>query len=285
MVKRDWRSLILKSLLIGGILFGLGYVISLIPVKIYDDWYIYRGAAQAILNGDALYQNEFLFSYYYNPPWLALLLIPFSLFNFNLGAGLMVVASLTAMLAVCHRLELNLFKTGMVVGSPLLFYVLIHGQVDAIVLAGILLPVSFWPVVAITKPQVGLALGLEAIKKEHFKNAVLVSGGILLVSFVWFGFWPLAIINSPAPVNGPHNLWLKVWPRQFPVGLAIIFLWINRGKEDVRWLLAASPLLMPYASAGSFLGLWAALHTELKNWQAAGIFITAWAITILPFLL
>lgn len=277
-----------KPLLIAGgllaVFFGLAYAISLIPVQIYDDWYVYRGAARAIVFGEPLYQNKFLFSYYYNPPWLALLLIPFSLFPFQFGAGLMVMTSLVCTAALCHHFKLGTLKTALVVASPMLFYILIHGQVDALTLAGILLPVSVWPLVALTKPQLGIALGLEALKKEHLKPALLLSGGIFLLSLVVFGWWPGAILSSPQPVQGPHNLWYGVWPRQLPAGIALLFFWWNRGRNDIRWLLAASPFLSPYAAAGSFLGLWIVLHTELKNWQAATLFLTAWAAVIIPYL-
>ena len=246
------------------------------PGRIYDDWRIYRNAAQAIVHGEALYTPN---SGYFNPPWMALILIPFSFFPYRIGAGLLSTATLIVLLLISRRYNFSIFKTILLVASPVSFYTIIHTQIDALVLAGVLLPAAWWPIAALSKPQVAFGLGFYALQKEHIKSAVLIAAAVLGVSFLVFGFWPQDVLQTVSVADAPWNVWLNFWPRAFPLGVILVMLGMKH--KDERLLLASSPFLLPYAAISSFLGPWVAAHTELEDWQAGLIFLIGWVVFII----
>ncbi len=260
----------------------LSAAFAYIPTSIflYDDWIVYFEATRMMFSGDSPYNTYFYFGYFHNPPWLNLVLLPFAIFPFRFGAGMLSAATMIAILGLCHRYKLGIFKTTLVLGSPVVYYIVLHGQVDALVLAGIFLPIAFSPLVALAKPQTAIALGLKALEKVHFKKAVIISGGVFLLSLILVGLWPLDVISKPFPVEETHNFWRTLWPWQTLIGITLVFFWMEH--KDERLLLIASPFFFPYAAFSSFLGLVLAIHTEIKNWQAVILFVLSWIFVWLP---
>lgn len=251
-------------------------------IYLYDDWMIFYSAARDAVQGVNPVGEFYFFGYYYNPPWLALALAPLAVFGFRFGAGMLATATLFTTLALCRRYQVSLVKTALVVASPVVFYLILHGQVDGFVLAGIFLPVSFWPLVALAKPQTALALGLKALEKEHFKKALILSGAVFLLSLLVFGLWPLDLIEREVSIQAYHNLWRGTWPWNLIPGIILVFFWFR--NRDERLLLSASPFFSPYAGLNCFLGAWIALHTKLKDWQAALLFLAAWIFGLITVL-
>jgi hypothetical protein len=264
--------------------FSLSAAFAFLPknIYLYDDWIVFYSATREVLQGLTPFNKFFFFSFYYNPPWLTLALAPMAAFGFRFGAGMLATATLFTTLALCRRYQVSIIKTALVVASPIVYYLILHGQVDGYVLAGIFLPVSFWPLVALSKPQTALALGLKALEKEHIKKAVLISWTIFLLSLLVFGLWPLDIIDKEVPIQAYHNFWRGIWPWNVIPGIVLVFFWIR--TRDERLLLSASPFFSPYAGMNSFLGAWIALHTKLKDWQAALLFVAAWIFGLLTVL-
>lgn len=242
----------------------------------YDDWVIYRRAALNILNGRTPYSG--VQAGFFNPPWVAITLIPFSIFPFEIGAGLMAASTLVIVILLCRRYNLSLLQTGLMASSPMVIYTIQHSQIDAIVLAGVFLPVSWWPVVAVSKPQVAIALGFHALKKEYLVPAIKVTFLVVGLSILLFGFWPGDMFGGLELIsNMDWNMWLNFWPKPFWFGTALILMGIS--KNDERFFLAASPMMFPYAAFSSFLGLWIVIHSELEDWQSILFFIVSWVVT------
>jgi hypothetical protein len=188
------------------------------------------------------------------------------------------VLSLVLGLALARRLGLSRLRTALVLFSPPMLYTLLHGQVDALVLAGLLLPRAAWPVAAITKPQTALGL-LFGLRRADLAPAAALAAGLGLLSWVLFGNWPLALRQQPAPfVWGPHNLWLGLWPFQVPVGVGLIL--VGWRRRDERCLLAASPLCLPYATTSSLLGPWLAAGAALSDGQALLVCLSWWGAVV-----
>ena len=136
---------------------------TLIPLPGGDDWEVFREAGRRVLSGEPLYgQPIYEGFYYYNAPWLAVLIAPLSLLPSQLGRSILSVLTLVAATLVVKHWDVSLIKPVVALLSPPMLYILLHGQVDAIVLAGVLLPSAFWSLVAFTKPQVSLGLILGA---------------------------------------------------------------------------------------------------------------------------
>lgn len=249
---------------------------AMLPLPGGDDWGIYYGSAKRILNNTELYGKVVTFSYLYNPPWVPILFVPFSLLPFQWGWGLLSVSSLVIIVFLAKKFDLGLVKLSIVLLSPPVFYILLHGQIDALVLGALLLPFEWWPIAAITKPQVALGY-FFGIPRSYWGRAAVYTTLILTLSFILFGNWPLEIIRQPQP-SGAHNFWVGLWPFNLPVGVGLLFLGINR--KDLRLMISASPFLMPYAATSSFLGVWIAMCSMLKKWQAAIILILYWTVVV-----
>jgi hypothetical protein len=251
---------------------------ALSPLPGGDDWETFRGSALRILEGSPLYGEKVTHGYYSNPPWVAFLLIPLSLLPFRWGWAILSIASLALLVVLCRRWKFGIWKTILVVLSPATFYVILHGEIDALVLAGILLPRETWILFALTKPQVAIGM-FFGVGWQRVVKGIILTIIVLLLSFLFFGFWPLELIQQPMPfVDAAHNLFYGLWPFQIPAGLAILLWGIRRNDE--RFLIAASPLLSPYAATSSLLGPWMAIASYLKSWEASLVFLTWWAAVV-----
>jgi hypothetical protein len=258
--------------------FAFAAAFALFPPLGGKDWETFQGAAQRVLAGDPLYGSLVTHSYYSNPPWLAVLLIPLSLLPPRWGWGLLAASTLLACVFLVFRYAPGKLKLILFLLSPSLFYILLHGQIDVLILAGLFLPREWWPLVALTKPQV--ALGMAAgVPRQMWMRAALLTSAIILGSILLFGPWPIDLLRQPTPFREmTHNLWFGLWPFQVPLGIGLLALGIDR--KDERFLFSASPFLLPYAAISSLAGPWLAALSFLKNWQALAVFLAWWAAVI-----
>jgi hypothetical protein len=246
-----------------------------------DDWETFYYASHRLIeNPSSLYGERITHAYYSNPPWLAASLLPLSLFSFKWSWAVISALTVTLAFLLLRRWAKRpgILKILLVILSPGMIYTIMHGQIDVLIISGLLLPDALWPVAAITKPQVAIGL-LFGVKRENWLRAALLTLGILLASFLAFGFWPQQLLAQPAPfVMATHNLWYGIWPFQVPAGVMLIVLGISR--RDERLLVAGSPLVSPYAATSSLLGPWIAAVTFLKDWQALLVFASWWGAVI-----
>ena len=270
------RSREITLLLLVFLILTLGFIFS--PVATGDDWETFYGAARRILAGQNLYASPVTFAYYSNPPWVALSILPFSLLPFRWGWALLCTASFLAAQAVARRWGLSLGKTALALLSPSMLYIVLHGQIDMLLLAGLWLPQAWWPLLALAKPQVAFGL-LFGVPRSLWLRALLITGGVALLCLVLFGLWPLDLIRQPRPfASEPHNLWLGLWPYQVPAGVVMILIGITR--RDEKLLVAGSPFLFPYAAISSLIGPWLAASHFLKDWQALLVWLTWWGAVL-----
>jgi len=127
--------------------------------------------------------------------------------------------------------------------SPASFSILLHGQIDPLVLTLLLLPKTWWPLAALTKPQIGLGMAF-VMPRRKILSALALAGTVLVLDLLLFGNWPVALFNQPSPfVEGAHNLWLGLRPFQVQVGLILILLGIR--LADKLLLVSAGPFASP----------------------------------------
>ena len=251
---------------------------ALSPVPAGDDWGIYYGSAQRILAGIPLYGQKVTFGYYYNPPWVAVLLIPLAFLPSHFGWSVLAAASLIGIVGLCRRWQMGMVRPALVLLSPPMMYTLLHGQIDALVISAMLLPREWWPLVSLTKPQVALSLAL-GVDRLHWGRAILVTTLALVLSVLAFGNWIGMAASQPRPfLQETHNLWLGLWPFQVPAGVALALLGLSR--RDDRLLLAAPPFLSAYAATSSLLGPWLAVCSFLNEWQAALVLLSWWGAVV-----
>jgi hypothetical protein len=274
----SWRISLMFAVIGLGLL--AGFALSSIPEA--DDWIIFYETGQRVWAGAPLYGTPTHFNYYTYPPWLAVVIAPLSLLPIRWGWAALCCISLCVTLVLARRWQTGLVRPILAMVSPAMAYIILHGQVDALLLAGLLLPREWWFLVGLTKPQVTLGLILGVERQRIFRAAAL-SGLIFLISIVWLGNWPLQLLRQPAAfVYATHNLWLGLWPFQVPAGVALILLGVKR--QDERLLVAASPFLAPYAATSSLLGPWLAVASFLNDWEAALVWVCWWGAVLYRYL-
>jgi hypothetical protein len=267
---------ITEWLIVLGMLLGLVLAFALLPIPGGIDWETFYGAAQRVWTGQAIYGEMVSWhSHFYNPPWVAVILAPLGLLPSDWGWAIISAGSLVLVAAVVRRWQGGVVRMILALASPPVLYIILHGEIDALVLAGVLLPQQWWVLVALAKPQVSIGLVL-GIRRSRWVAAAVITAVVLIVSLLWFGNWPLMLIRQPRPLTQQAwNFWFGLWPFQVPVGVMLILLGLSR--KDERLLLAASPFLSPYATTSSLLGPFIAVLLFLKDWQAAVVWFSWWA--------
>jgi hypothetical protein len=270
----NWRKLMLAAIaLAAAVAITAGFYYSLIPYGF--DWITFTDTGRRLITGVSLYSTMTSFAWFSNPPWIAVIMVPFSLLPLRVGWAVMSTLNLAVCGALAWKYKLSPAKLALLISSPPVIYTLINGQIDLMVLLLLLLPSAFWPIAAITKPQVGLGL-LFPVKS--WRKAILVGVCVVAITMLLFGPWPLELIRQPKSyVNSPHNFWLTLFPYCSVIGVAFIVQGIK--KKDERHLLLGSPFILPYATTGNFAGAWLALSCLLETWQVAAVWLAWWGAT------
>jgi len=149
-------------------------------------------------------------------------------------------------------------------------WLLFLGNVDGLVMVGLLLlPVLGVPLVLV-KPQVA-SFSLLANRRS-----IAATIAWILISIVLWGPWPLNFLGVG------DAAWREAWPQDitlYPWGalLALPLLWWSRGDEDM--LMAAGSLMTPHLFPYHFYVLMPALGRMNIFWA-----LLSWAISFTPLL-
>lgn len=166
-------------------------------------------------------------------------------------------------------------KLAVLLFSPPMLYIFLHGNIDALILGMVLLPREYWLVAALTKPQTAIALMLGVLRANLLK-ALLITGSVILLSFILFGNWIIPYFSQPIELlDGGHNVFRGLWPYQAAVGIVLAF--IGWKRNDEKFLIGASPFFSPYAATSSMLGPLMLLVSKMKDWQAVLFILLYWA--------
>lgn len=260
--------------------FGVLWVVFWVaPLPIGDDWQTIDHASRRLLHGGPLYGIQDP-HYYANPPHVAAVVMPLTLLSSRLVYAGVLALTLTLTMPLVARWcpTDTALKTLLVIFSPPMVYILLHGQIDILILAGVLLPPSCWGLVAITKPQ--LVIGLAAgIPRSQWVKAGVIVGGVLGASWLVLGNWVVDWLTYGSQIaDYPHNLWRGLWPFQMPCGL--FFFLQGMKRHDERLLIVASPFLAPYAALSSFIGVWIVALGFLDRWQALVLLMGWWVVVL-----
>lgn len=239
------------------------------------DWdRTYWPATVALLRMETPYQEAFGF---YNPPWALLAFVPFVATS-DVGRSAVFLVALSSLGLAAYYLGASPVALVLYLTSPPVLHCLLHGNVEWLVLLGLLLPSRWGMFLVLVKPQVagGVALwwGAEAWREGKWRGVIGLLWPVtlaFLASFVLFGPWPL---RAPRLTG----LWwnASLWPYSIPLGLAALAwgLW----KRDQRGALLASPLLSPYALlhawSGALMGV--VRHTKIL----AVVWVTLWGLAL-----
>jgi len=235
--------------LIGGaLLVCTALAVALFLPELIDWTRSYRPATLLLASGHSPYEIKS----FTNPPWVLIPLIPIALLPSRIGGGVLFVVSLCALVFAAIRMGATpLSLIAFIVSFPV-FFMLLFGQIDWLVLIGILMPPPVGLFFVLAKPQAGIAIAVfwlvEALRKGGLRQALAEFAPVTLafgLSIAVFGFWFLD--TPPGMVTAKYNF--SVWPLSIPIGMVFLVSALRGRKKELSIL--ASPFLSPYVAPHS----------------------------------
>jgi len=256
-LRNSWKYLL------GGLFLVVAvWLASYLPTA---DWYnTYDPAARGIFSGRSPYEQPL----YLNPPWAVLVLLPFVMFPPALARGLVLVASVVALIYAAWRLRANMLAIIALLLSPTAVGSLLAGNLDAFVQLGMFLPPAWGLLALMIKPQIGVGVAayylVEAWRgnKDKVKALLRTFAPVAiayLVAALIFPVWIERMVNKPA------NIWNRsLFPYGIPIGLFFLYLAIRR--KNAFFAMAATPFFAPYLTFYTYIVVQLALlHEDVEK--------------------
>ena len=242
------------------------------------DWDRHYGpAVEALVAGRSPYEG----TGFVNPPWALLPLLPFAAEPVA-GRAALFVLSLGAYALVAVHLDASPVALGVFLVSPPVLHTLLNGNVEWLVLLGLLLPPRWGLFLVLVKPQVGAGVALwwvtEAGRDGGWRGIWTTTWPVtlaLVVSFLLFGPWPLRAAGHPG-----QGWNASLWPWSLPVGVGLLVYGV--WTRDRRAALAAAPFCSPYVLLHAWTG--AVLALVGRTWVLALVVAGLWGLVLLAAL-
>ncbi len=228
------------------------------------DWTgTYEAVGRGVFHGRSPYAQPL----FVNPPWGALLVVPFAAFSSGVGRGLLLVASLAAWTYAGWRLHAPRIAFVAMLLSPTAISSLLAANLDAFVVLGLFLPPAAGLFLLMLKPQIGLGPALYDLvdrwQDGRFRSVLRTFGPIIIayvLSAILFPVWVDRMLHKPA------NVWNRtLFPYGLPVGF--LFLWLSLRTRNAFWALASSPFLAPYVTLPTYLVVQVGLlHEDVERY-------------------
>jgi hypothetical protein len=260
-VKKSVNSWRLPMLLLAGTFtcaFLLYFGSLYLPMSI--DWRsFFRPAALKFLQGQSPYEQ----AGFLNPPWVLCLLAPFALMPEPLGRAFLFVIAIAVILYAGYRMGGRLWALIALLLSPPVIALLFYGNIDWIVVLGLVLSPQIGMLLVAVKPQVGIFVLpvwiLQAWQQGGWRQVIKISSPLVivtLISFALYGFWPSHMLDTQGYENVKY-MNFSLWPYSIPVGLILLFFGLRR--KQMEFALAATPCLSPYVLMHSWIGAFLAI--------------------------
>ncbi|MFC1976487.1 hypothetical protein ACFLXQ_08810, partial [Chloroflexota bacterium] len=215
-----------QALVLGMLVIIAWILFARLPVT-YQDWsHTFRPAA---LHWQDPYYRE---SRVFNPPWIFPVLYPLALLPNRVGAGLLIIVSVIAVTMYTGSIK----KTLIVAASAPMAVLIALGQLDALLLFGLVIPYGLGIPILVAKPQAVFLTILPRLNRWSILFTLLV---FALSIFIW-GDWWTNIIGHQLNVRANMSL----FPYTIILGIPLAF-WGLRRKSDAL-LCLGSLCFAPY---------------------------------------
>lgn len=256
-----------------GISFGIA---PLIPPGI--DWNIaFRPATQQLIH----LRSPFDIPGFFNPPWTALVLVPFAIFPEQVGRVLLMFAGFIAYAYTAYKLGGSKWSIIATLVSPPVIHNMVNGNIDFLPLLGLVMPPQIGLFFVTMKPQLGIAIVvfwlIESWRSGGVRETIRVFLPITLItfiSFLFYGLWPL---RAAVEVD----LWwnTSLWPFSLPVGLVLMVAAYR--KRDMHYAMGASPCFSPYILFHSWV---IAVYAIIRSTpETIALVIGLWILTLIRY--
>jgi len=221
------------------------------------DWHLtFRPAVMVMLTGGNPYTDGRVLAPFAGAPWILLLLAPFGYLPESIGRGFLFSVSLFCFGYAAWRMNAKPAALIAFLVSPVVFHCLLNSNLEFLPILGFVLPPWVGLFFLAAKPQMGSVVALlwllQAWRRGRWREVLRVFGPVVLttlVSFALYGWWPA---NTLKIMEWSRDINASLWPMSIPVGLAMIVTAYKR--MDVRYAIAASPLISPYLLFHSWAG-------------------------------
>ncbi len=239
--------LVAKALFVFTAVFVAWFVFTHLPVPSMDWVNHFRPAA---LQWQAPYFRP---GTIFNPPWLFPLLYPLAVLPHRVGIGALTMLSILAV----GLYTKSVIKLLFVMASVAMGAVIVQGQLDALLLYGLMIPYGLGIPLLLTKPQGVFLAILPRLNRWSILFTVLIFGVSILI---WGNWWVEILAHRPNPKAN-----LSLFPYSIPLGIFLAYLGLRR-KSDAL-LCTASLCFVPYFMAQSMLPAIAAAVRETDDWR------------------
>ncbi|MDJ0756318.1 MAG: glycosyltransferase 87 family protein [Ardenticatenaceae bacterium] len=247
--------------------------------QLFDWWVVFHPAGQQIF--DVFKENDF----FVNPPWLTIILFPFGLLPVRLSYILFCVLQVFILAFVNWRFAGNSLTFLLLITSSPFFSILANGQVDGLVLLGLLLSADDknWykqlsgQLIMLIKPQVLGLLIPYLWWQSKYRWQTLIGGVICAgLTFALWGNWIIDMQSALTRLAVHHNA--SLWPYGLLVGLPILVyaLW----SKDIKLIGIASFFCMPYALTHSLLGALFFIHSRFPIYVGLIVWLGLWVYSL-----
>jgi hypothetical protein len=239
--------------------FAVAYLAAPFPTA---DFYVnFYPAAQSVLSGHSPYE-----SITNATPWGIIPLVPLALLPPIPAHGVYFAVCLFVLAYIAWHLKASPLTIVAFILSPTVIGALIVGNLDPIVVSGILFPPTLGLLILLIKPQIGTGVALyyliNFVRDRKYLEAVKTFAPVVLaysLTLIFFPIW-LARVSSL-----PSNEWNRsLFPYSIPLGLLLVWLAVRR--RNPYFALAAAPFFAPYHSFYTYtvvqIGL---LHEDVER--------------------
>lgn len=241
------------------------------------DWdAFFLPAIQAFLSS----KNPYDVFGFYNPPWVLVVLAPFSVLPYDIGRALLIMCAVVSLALASRSLGASLVGTLAAILSPIAFNVLAWGNVEWIALLGLAFPPSLGIILLSVKPQmtfgVILFLLIETWRTRGAKQvffAIAPTAMLFALSFALYGFYPLKWTHYD--IEAGMNF--SFYPYTIPVGICLMIQAIRARK--IGYALAASPCFFATLSPQVWVVAFVALSGDALLLGAATL--SAWGVVLM----
>ena len=246
------------------------------------DWHLtFRPAILAMMGGRSPYNDPAVLAPFAGAPWVLIPFIPLAYLPENLGRGVLFSIGVFSFAFAAIRMGARPAALVAFLLSPVVFHCLLNSNLDFLPIVGFILPPQVGLFFMAAKPQMGMVVGafwfVQSWRSGGWREALRVFGpatGALIISFFVYGIWPE---NAAKILDWSRHINASLWPQSIPVGLALAVTAFR--LKDMRYAIAASPLLSPYLLFHSWSGaLFAVLASPAESIAAV---VGLWVLVLL----
>lgn len=252
---------------------GVSALIAILIPDYANDFTCFYDAGSAITSFESPYNVDCFFS----PVWVAILFSPLSIFTRDIAYKIYAAVLFGSYLFIIWKISKKDLVISLIASfSPFVYMTMQYGNIDWLVLLGLITPKYLGIWLILSKPQMGFTLAIFWAWKIYKDEGVRA----MLVAFtpVTLGLLISIMVGMRLPSPGNLSSWsADIWPYGLILGIPALI--IGLVKKDEYLSFATAPFLTPYIGPMS----WAAiLPFAMKNRKYITIAVAlTWMLVII----